>query len=276
MKFLLTLVCFTFLAEGYSQYYFNDVLATQVSNDQYKLIRANKIKKVTALSYEPDNTVAEGFKLEQEISLDGKKIILNAITSGGKQETTTNQYDLNRLKRTQSISNRIDSRTEYTYTEKGLLQKIVFTSKDTALKSGTSEAHEYTYNETGLPVSMLRIKNGKDTMTVEFIKDEQGLIAEERWKIKGREIETYYYYYDAKKQLTDIVRFNSRLKKFLPDYLYEYDAFGRVSQMTQVSLSSASYIVWKYTYNDKGFKTEETGLDKEKNIVGKMVYTYEN
>lgn len=275
MKFLLTLVCFTFFAEGYSQYYFNDFLATQVSNDQYKLLRSNKIKKVTAVSYEPDNSIAEGFKVEQDISLDGKTIILNAITSGGKKESTTNRYELNRLKRTQSVSTGIDSRTEYTYNEKGLVQKILFTTTDTAYKSTTTEAHEWVYNETGQPISMLRVKNKKDTVQVAFVKDEQGMIAEEKWTSKGKPLETYYYYYDEKKQLTDIVRFNPRLRKFFPDYVYEYDALGRVSQLTQVSMSSASYIIWKYTYNEKGLKAEETGLDKEKKVVGKMVYSYE-
>ncbi len=275
MKFVLSFVSILFLANGYGQYYYNDIMATQATNEQYKLLRANKIHKVKATSYEPDNSVAEGFSLVEDISLDGKRIILNAGTSGGKKESTNNYYDLNRLKRTQSVSNGIDSRTEYSYTDKGFLQKILFTTTDTAMKAGSTETHEWSYNDAGQPVSMLKIKNRTDTIQVELIKDEQGLIIEERWKKKNRGIETYYYYYDDKKQLTDIVRFNARLKKFLPDYLYEYDANGRVSQMTQVSASSASYIVWKYTYNEKGFKAEETGFDKQRTLVGKMVYTYE-
>ncbi len=275
MKFLLTLVCFTFFAEGYCQYYFTDVLSTQLSNEQYRLLRLNKIKKITAVSYEPDNTLTEGFRLEQDISLDGKTIVLSAVTTGGKKENTTNRYELNRLRRTQSISTGIDNRTEYTYNEKGQVQKIVFTATDTALKSGTNEVHEWSYGETGLPVSMLRIKNRTDTVKVVFEKDESGLIAEEKWTSRGKPLETYYYYYDDKKRLTDIVRFNVRLRKFFPDYVYEYDANGRVSQMTQVSLSSASYIIWKYTYNEKGLKAEEAGFDKEKKLVGRMVYSYE-
>ena len=122
---------------------------------------------------------------------------------------------------------------------------------------------------------MLKIKNRLDTTQVELIKDEQGLIVEEHWKKKNRKLETYYYYYDAKNQLTDIVRYHSRLRKLLPDYLYEYDDKGRVSQMTQVSMSSSSYIVWKYTYNEKGMKQKEAGFDKEKKLVGRIEYTYE-
>ena len=157
------------------------------------------------------------------------------------------------------------------------MQRIVFTTTDTAtaIKMMSAEIHEWTYNEAGQPVSMLKIKNSTDTTVIEISKDEQGLIAEENWKKKNRKVETYYYYYDAKNRLTDIVRYNSRLKKLLPDYLYEYDASGRIRQMTQVSLSSSSYIVWKYTYTEKGLKQKEAGYDKEKKLVGRIEYTYE-
>ncbi len=275
MKILLTLFCSICLANSYSQYYFNDIVSTQSSNDQYRLLRANKIKIVKAVSYDPDNTVSEGFALEQDISLDGKKIILHANTSGGKKVTTTTFYDLGKLKRTQSYNNGIDSKTEYTYNEKGLLQKIVFTTTDTAMKAGSTEIHEWRYTDAGQPLQMLKIKNKTDTIVIECIRDEQGLVVEERWKKRNRGIETYYYYYNAQKQLTDIVRFNARLKKFLPDFLYEYDSSGRISQFTQVSMSSASYLVWKYSYNEKGLKQEESGFDKDKKLVGKMVYSYE-
>jgi len=276
MRSLLTLACFFLLSSTYSQYYFNDIVSTQMSNDQYKLLRANKIKKIKATSFEADNSVTEGFLLEEEISQDGKHITLNTVLTGGKQSVTNRTYELGKLKRTQSNSNRIDTKTDYTYNEKGALQKVVFTTTDTAQKTNSTEAHEWQYDEKGQPQSMLRIKNKTDTTVIEFIKDEQGQVAEEHWKKKNRTLETYYYYYDAKNQLTDIVRFNARLKKLLPDYLYEYDVNGRVSQMTQVSMSSSSYIVWKYTYNEKGLKQMEAGFDKEKKLVGKIGYTYEN
>jgi hypothetical protein len=275
MKILQALFCCMFLVSGYGQYYFNDIVATQLSNEQYKLLRANKVRIVKAVSYDADNTLAEGFSLEQDISIDGKKIILNAGTSSGKKITTTTQYESGKLKRTLSRSNGIESKTEYSYTDKGLLQSILFTTIDTAMKAVSTELHVWSYTDEGQPLSMLKIKNKTDTTYIECIKDEQGLVVEERWKKKSRGIETYYYYYDAKKQLTDIVRFNARIKKFLPDFQYEYDDNGRVSQLTQLSLSSASYLVWKYTYNAKGLKEEETGFDKEKKMMGRMVYSYE-
>ena len=275
MRSLLTLLCFFVLSGSYGQYYFNDIVSTQLSNDQYKLLRANKVKKIKATSFEADNTVTEGFTLEEEISMDGKRIILSTATSSGKSSVTNRFYELNKLKRTQSNNNGIENKTEYTYSDKGLVQKIVFTTTDTAMKSVVVEAHEWVYNDAGQAISMLKIKNKTDTILIELIKDEQGLVAEEHWKKKNRNLETYYYYYDNHKQLTDIVRYNARLKKLLPDFQYEYDANGRVSQMVQVSMSSSSYFTWKYTYNEKGLKQKEAGFDKDKKMVGRIENTYE-
>lgn len=275
MRILLILFFFILFTNGYSQYYFNDIVSTQVSNEQYKLLRANKVKKIKATSYEADNSVTEGFLLEEEISTDGKRITLTTALLGGKVSVTNRIYELSKLKRTQSSAYRVDNKTDYTYNEKGQVQKILFTTADTAINTVSTEAHEWVYNEIGQPVSMLKIKNKTDTTLIELVRDEQGQVVEEHWKKKNRNMETYYYYYDANNRLTDIVRYNARLKKLLPDYLYEYDEKGRVSQMTQISMSSANYIVWRYAYTDKGLKQKEAGFDKEKKLVGRIEYMYE-
>lgn len=275
MRSILTFLCSCTLVTGFGQYYFNDIVSTQLSNEQYKQLRAQKIRKIKAISYEADNSLTEGFLLEEEISMDGKRIILSAATSGSRTSVTNRFYELGKLKRTQSGTLNIDSRTEYSYSDKGQVLRISLTTTDTAMKSNLSEVHEWQYNEQGEPMAMLRIKNRLDTTRIEFIKDEQGLIAEEHWKKKGRTLETYYYYYDTNKRLTDIVRYNGRLKKLIPDFQYEYDANGRISQMTQVSMSTSSYIIWKYTYNEKGLKQKELGYDKEKRLIGRIEYSYE-
>lgn len=275
MRVLLFFVLVLCLNAGFGQYYFNDVVSAQFSNEQYKLLRSNKIHKVKATSFEADNSVTEGFLVEEEISLDGKRIIQTSSLSGGKTSVVNRFYELNKLKRTQTLFNGIETKTEYTYSDKGAIQKILITTTDTAMKATTVEAHEWMYNEAGQPISMLKIKNRTDTTLIELLKDENGLVIEEHWKRKNRNLETYYYYYDSKNLLTDIVRFNARLKKLLPDFQYEYDTNGQVSQMTQVSMSSSSYIIWKYTYNEKGLKQKEVGYDKERRLVGRIEYTYE-
>jgi YD repeat-containing protein len=276
MRSLLTLFCCILFSLGHGQYYFNDMVSTQAGNEQYKLLRTQKIKKIKATSFEADNSVTDGFLLEEEISIDGKRITLSTATSGGKATVTNRAYELGKLKRTQSSGNHIETKTEYSYNDKGLLQKLLFTTSDTAQKAVSTEAHEWYYDAAGQPVSMLKIRDGQDTMRVELVKDEQGQVVEEHWKKKNRDLETYYYYYDANKRLTDIVRYNAKLKKLFPDYLYEYDDKGHIAQMTQVSMSSSSYTVWKYTYNEKGLKVKEEGFDKQKHLVGRIEYTYEN
>lgn len=275
MRYFLSVILVLASGNLFSQYYFNDIVSTQLANDQFRLLRANKVKKIRATSYEPDNTVTEGFSLEEEISMDGKRSVLTTVTPNGRPSVTNRFYELNKLKRTQSGTRNIDSRTEYTYNEKGQVSKILFTTVDTLMKTTSTELHEWYYAQNGQPDYMLKIKNRTDTMQIEMIKDEQGLVVEEHWKKKGRTVETYYYYYDNNKQLTDVVRFNGKLKKLVPDLQYEYDEAGRVKQLTQVSMGISSYFVWKYVYNAKGLKQTETGFDKDRRQVGRIEYTYE-
>ncbi len=274
MRFLLTFSSFLLFSANYGQFYFNDIVSTHQGNDQYKLFRSLKVKKITATSFEADNSLTDGFLFEQEISLDGKKIVLNTATSIGKSSVTTRNYEMGRLKKSQSNNNGIDNKTEYFYSDNGVLQTIQLTIIDTALKTTMLETHEWKYNEKSLPISMLQIKNKKDTVLVKLDTDEKGLVLEENWYKKSKVVETYYYYYNDKNQLTDIVRYYAKMKKLLPDFQYEYNELGNVSQLLQISLSSANYLIWKYGYNDRGLKSKEIAYDKGKKMVGRIEYLY--
>ena len=89
-------------------------------------------------------------------------------------------------------------------------------------------------------------------------------------------IENYYYYYNDKNWLTDIVRYNNKAKKMLPDFLYEYDTEGRVSKMIQVIAGGTNYNIWVYTYNSLGLKEKEVCYDKKKQLLGTVEYLYNN
>lgn len=267
----IALLCFAFTANG--QYYFNDIISIKQGNDQYKTLRAQKISMIKAISYEPDNTPTEGFSVTQEISRDGKKVVITTI-SNSQTSVTTNTYELGVLKRTQTNNKNISNKTDYSYDAQGRVNKVSLSTIDTFMNSTIAESHEWAYDEYGAPTSMLKIKNQSDTVTVFFKKDDQGNIAEEIWKKNGRAIESYYYYYNNNRQLSDIVRYNSRLKKLLPDYIYEYNEANQLVQMTQFSLGSSNYFVWKYGYNDKGLKIQEICSDKSKRLIGKIEYQY--
>lgn len=273
MKAMYTIVLICFSGFASAQYYFNDIISIRQGNDQYKIWRAQKIAAIKTISYEPDNSITDGFSVTQDISRDGKKVTITTLTND-RTSITVNTYDLGVLKRTQSNNKNISNKTDYTYDAQGRISKVTLSTIDTFMNSTISEIHEWTYDEYGAPASMLKIKNQHDTITVQFIKDEKGNIGEEKWKKNGRTIESYFYYYNANRQLTDIVRYNSKLKKLLPDFVYEYNAANQPTQMTQFSLGSNNYFVWKYKYNDKGLRTEEICSDKSKLQVGRIEYQY--
>lgn len=272
-------VCFLALAifclgSVSGQYYFNDLIATQQSVLQYQLLRANKVKKIIATSYEEDQSPTEGFVLEQELTMDGKKLITKTGISSGKTSDVTSFFELGKLKRTQSNSNGIDNKMEYLFNEKGKLIKLTLTSSDTAVRYQTQEIREWQYNAEGMPVELIKVKNKRDSSKATFVFDEQGNIGEEQWTRKQQAMETYYYYYDQLKRLTDIVRYHTKLQKLVPDYVFEYDERGKLSQMTQLS-GTGAYFTWKYLYNEKGLKIKETCFDSYQKVVGRIEYRYE-
>ncbi|MEJ7680802.1 MAG: hypothetical protein WKG06_23710 [Segetibacter sp.] len=61
----------------------------------------------------------------------------------------------------------------------------------------------------------------------------------------------------------------------LPDYIFEYDPKGRITQMTQTQSGSANYLIWKYTYNENGMKEKEIVFNKQKEMLGRIEYKYE-
>ncbi len=269
----LLVLCYISIA-GKAQYYYNDIVAAKISQQQYLVLKNNKIRIVTATSRESNNQATENFKLEQQISPDAKTIKLYTSYPAAGTSVTTNYYDNDRMVKTIDSNTNVITTTSFQYDNSGNINSILIETNDAVMDSHSKELHEWKY-EQGKPVLMLKIKDNTDTTRIEFNLDEQGNIAQENWKRKGRVIERYYYYYNDKNQLTDIVRYNSRAKKLLPDFLFEFDANGRMTQMTQVPTGSNNYLVWKYVYNEKGLKQREVLLNKQNELVGTIEYQYQ-
>jgi hypothetical protein len=259
-----------------AQYYYNDVLATQQSNAQQQLLATNKIKKVVAMSKENDNSASDGFMVEQTIAKDANEIVTITKTSATVSSTLFSYYSNGKITKTKTVSKDIFTVTDYLYNDNGSIQSILSSTTDTFMNSFTSESHIWLYNEQQQPTKMYRIKNNTDTTFVEFVLDENKMVAVENWKRNGRYTEAYYYYYNDKKQLTDIVRYNKNADKMLPDFMYEYDANGRVKQMVQVLAAGKNYNTWRYSYLENGLKLKETCYDKQKQLIGTIEYTYTN
>lgn len=271
---MLQVLALCFLNAAHSQYYYNDIVATKLAAQQYQALKANHIRHVTAESFESNNQPTENFHLEQTISPDASTITINASYPSTGNLLTVNTYKNGKLVSTQDSSANVLTTTTYAYNETGNIASITTAAIDTFMNSHSTEVHQWMYNSNGQPAQMLKIKDGTDTTFVELTYD-NGNVAQETWKRKGHVVENYYYYYNANNQLTDVVRYNYRVKKMLPDYLYDYDASGRIIKMMQVPTGSSDYMIWQYIYNSNGLKEKELLYNKEQQLVGRIEYKYQ-
>ena len=274
MRYVFLFLIMLFSSTTYSQYYYNDIIANGLSNQQFKLIKQAKIKTIKAISYDPNGEVTEGFIIEQQISSDFRKSVTSTALPDNSQSVLTVTYENNKVKKTIDANHKVETINNFTYNDKGLLINITSNTNDTAVKINSNEVHIWSYNTNNLPTALLKIKNKLDTTFIDFVYDEKGNIGEERWRRKSKTYETYYYYYNDKNLVTDVVRFNPRAKQLLPDFLYEYDDKNRVVKMTQITSGGSNYLVWNYSYNDKGLKESEVCYDKQKRLVGKIEYDF--
>ncbi len=106
------------------------------------------------------------------------------------------------------------------------------------------------------------------------MRDEKGNIAEERASRNKAELPTIYYYYDADNRLTDIVRYNVKAQRLLPDNIFEYGAGGRMVSLLAVQEGAISYQKWIYDYNEKGLKIKESCFNKQRELLGRIEYQY--
>jgi hypothetical protein len=274
MKYTFILLLVLLLtSQSKSQYFFNDIIATKQSNNQHQLLKRNGIRKVKIINKESDNTVVDGFKVEQEMNKDWSEVVTTSSSSVGSS-TLTSYYTTSGIIKTQEVANGINNTLEYVYYENGLLQKLTSNTIDTSIKRNSTETHEWFYTSNLLPLKMLKIKNNSDTTVIRFVTDEKGLVTEEHWSRKGKNTESYFYYYNEQNNISDIVRYNSRAKKMLPDFMYEYNENGTLKQMIQVMAGGSNYNTWAYTYLSNGLKEKEFCYDKQKKLVGAVEYSY--
>ena len=88
--FSLLFVCCTL--SSYSQYYYNDIVASQQAEKQYSLLVAAHIKQVSATSYEGSRPV-DNFKLAQLISPDAKTVTITSGDPSSGDAITINSYN---------------------------------------------------------------------------------------------------------------------------------------------------------------------------------------
>lgn len=257
-----------------AQYFYNDIIGTGETTNLMKFYLDNKIKKVTSNGFDAQGLPAKNYKEEQEVNETGMQLKISTFNDLRKSTITYSFDKSGRLIGSVDISNGIKSATDYTYNNEGKIILIINSIVDSLQDFNQTEIHQWLYKN-GSPEKMWRIINKSDTLEVWFKPDENGNVIEEQNSKKGKGTDPIYYYYDEKNRLTDIVRFNNKVKKLLPDFLFEYDESNRVIQkITTTSNNNMGYLTWRYLYNEKGLKTKEALFNKEKKLQGRIEYTY--
>lgn len=259
-----------------AQYYYKDMVGTKESSDLIKTYMKNKVSRVMLTSYDADNTKSDNLFVQQEFS-PTKRVLKTVTATGadnGNMSTLFTYADENgNIIKTVDSTGVVVNTTTYNYDATGNLTLVNISSSDTTINE--SEQHIWQW-ENGKPLKMLRIKNKRDTVYVDFKLDENGNVSEETETRKRVTSRPYYYYYNDDNQLTDIVRYNDRAKQLLPEYMFEYSASNQVIQKITVPSNNSDYLIWRYQYNPQGLKTKEVVYSKhdKRNPMGKIEYQY--
>lgn len=267
--FVLSITCFQQVA---AQYYYNDLLLPQQNKD-LTIYRTNKVKKINIISLGADNLPAEDFSCQiiPNANYSSTKMISKSGVTGAS--TLTSWYSPEGL-----LQKTVDSTAEsittyiYQYNADKQLTEVTNSSVSRDQKSRQDEKHTWIYNS-NQPLQMQHIRNA-DTLTVDFVLEDEKVVEEITRKKNGQITDHVYYYYDEQRRLTDIVRFNERLQRLIPDFMFEYNEKDQLVQLVSVTRGSSDYLTWRYIYQPNGLKSEETVYDKQKQLVGKIKYAY--
>ncbi len=279
-KILFPLILLLSTLHSTAQYYYNDIVGTMETNRQMKSYQTNKVKTVSVTGYDKRGVKTSDFSEFQEVKENGVALKTSSFNSMNKTIIYARYDNQARVISSTDSSTAIVSVISYEYDTGGKINKVQNVTKDPANNFNQTETHQWIYNAAGKPEKMWRIINSgagakPDSLEIRFVTDEDGNIGEERTFRKGVETGYLYYYYDENNRVTDIVRYNSKLKKLLPDFMFEYDDKDRMIQkITPTSSRTLGYLIWRYIFDDKGLKTKEALFNDDKELTGRLEYSY--
>lgn len=264
------------LVTGFStnaQYYYKDMVSNKQLLDEMARLKEQKLRSVSIKSFDDDGSLSDGFFCEKNISRNYGTV--ETLTKSNVTGATwfTSLFNKNgQLLKTTDSSQIAVSTVVYDYDEKNRIKSIRSgqRSSDDDFTNEMMEEHIYQYTDGGTLQKMIRVKNYRDSSQILFSLDDKNNISIEKDTKSGK---SYYYYYDNKNRLTDVVHFNQFNEKMLPDYIFEYNGAGQVAQMTTTEEGGSYYYIWKYTYENE-LRTGERCFSKEKRLMGSIQYEY--
>jgi YD repeat-containing protein len=259
-----------------SQYYYKDIWNNRQLVNEFNILKAEHFKTIKVKSFEDDGEASEGFFCEKKINnnytqsqmisksnMTGQSLLVSDYNAKGQPIKTTDDTPT-----TTSI-------TEFTYDQQGKPKLITTITKGDDDSEEIKETHEYFYDDKGMPLKMLRRKSNVLISTIHFVTDSSGNVIEEDVEGNNAPDKKYFYYYDDKNRLTDVVHYNERAKRLLPTYMYEYNALNQPKQMISTEEGDSNYFIWRYTYNDRNLRETEKCFTKERKLLGTVKYEYQ-
>jgi hypothetical protein len=257
----------------HAQYYYKDILSNKQVVADMAAYRESKLRTIRINSFESDGTPSEDFFCEKKLTKDYKKSSLYTRTGQSGSSLLESFFnDKGVLEKTFDSSAISIGTNSYFYDETGRINRIVseVRSSDDDFLNELIEEHLYEYNENNLPVKMTRVKNKRDSTVFLFLFDEEGNVSIEKDTKTGAK---YYYYYDARHRLTDVVHANEYRKNLVADYIFEYNDAGQVTQMTVTEEGGNNFYIWRYDYDNK-LRTQERIFSRDRKLMGRIEYEY--
>ena len=256
-----------------AQYYYDDIVNNKQILSDVAVLKEKKIKGVKVTSIEPTGEESEGFTCQKKINRDFTEVEIYTATNDSYPNTFISYFNkAGLLQKTVDSSEAGATTIVYSYDDAKRLVSIN-SSKHFATDDDAGvvfEKHLYKYNAAGILEQMTLIKNSRDTTLYFFQPDDKGNVAIEK---NSKTAEIYYYYYNTKNQLTDIVHSYSFQKKLFTEYSFEYNYAGQLVKMVTSEKEGAYFFTWRYNYED-GLRTNERCYSKEGRMIGSVEYKY--
>jgi hypothetical protein len=259
-----------------SQFYYNDIVSTTGITRLMVHYKTNKVLTVTGTATDAYGVRNNNFYEMQEVKENGRVLKISRLDEAGRMNTVYQFDDNGQLASREDSANGVKDITVYRYDNAGRILSVFNKAVDKENEFNDSEEHLWSYNDTGRPVRMWKIMNGKDSLVYEFSPDEKGNVADEYLTRNGvRYDPLYYYYYDDKNRLTDIARYNKIAKKILPDLIFTFDEQNNIIQkLATVPGAGTGYITLRYGIDEKGLKTKEVIFNRLKQKTGAIDFSY--
>jgi hypothetical protein len=263
-----------------AQFYYQDIVNTARTEANMALLKDNKIVAQVVQSFDEDRNSDNDFRCTRELSPNFRQIRSVTVSRSTGYSAMTSYFNTKgKLTKTIDSTRSIITTVIYmrnTNDTSGKIQEVYLTSYEPKTKYKFTETRRYQYDQQGRLSQMIHFHGDRieDSTTVSFTLDSLGQVSEEIETGKGSKGRRIYYKYNDQGLLSDIVRYSPTRKKMLPDYIFDYDAQNRLGAMTTVNGETATYTIWRYSYDEKGLPIQEECYGKKKELLGTVRYKY--